>query len=145
MSTAIHDADVVATAAAFDAMFGVDIAKRTLARIAALGLGASWCEADDCWHEAGTEGCIVKRGVFHHNRYIAHIDFQVLGDDGTEAIVRAIVSTLGQNGKLRSEVQVGAYVGGGKDHFGKVWPPRFLSNSANAPEVRAAHALFGLA
>lgn len=59
-------------------------------------------------------------------------------------IVRCRVSRLGDAGKLRTEVFVGAYVGGGVDACGRTVQPRFLCDSRNAPQVAAARAVLGL-
>lgn len=122
------------------------IARRTVARLRARGLDVGWCAGDETWKSRRDEkvGCITERGIFKHEEFTAIFDVQGLAADGTEVIVRIRASRLGRNGRLRAEVLVGAYVGGGIDALGRSHEPRFLHSSRNAPEVAAARALLGL-
>ena len=137
-------------ARAFDAWTGGDLGARTVARMEARGLDVTWASGDESWQTRRDEkvGCVVtdKRGtgVFRHTEYTAHLDIQGFAADGTEVIVRVRVSRMGKAGKVRGEVLVGAYVGGGSVFNGKRVEPRFFHESENAPQVRAARAALGL-
>lgn len=133
-------------AKAFDAWTGANIAARTVARMEARGLEVTWAQGDENWQTRRDEkvGCFTKRGIFRHEEFTAQIDLQGLAADGTEVIVRVRVSRLGKAGKIRSEVFVGAYVGGGLDACGRMHEPRFLCDSRNTPVVAAARAVLGL-
>jgi hypothetical protein len=133
-------------AKAFDAWTGGDLAQRTLARMEARGLEVTWAAGDTCWNDRRGEkvGCFTGRGVFFHTEWTAHLDLQGFDAKGTEVIVRVRLSRLGRDGKVTSEVLVGAFVGGGLDACGRMVEPRFLHDSRNAPEVKAARAALGL-
>lgn len=140
-----NEVDSVATG--FDSWANdTGIAARTVARMRARGLSVEWATGDDAWRSRLDEkvGCIVSRGIFRHEEFSAFLDLQGFAANGTEVIVRIRATRLGRNGKLRTEIQVGAYVGGGADVLGKWHEPRFLHSSANDPKVAAARALLGL-
>lgn len=144
-------AEVDRLAADFDS-FASDtkIAARTVARLRARGLDVEWATGDTHWQSRRDEkvGCFVsdRRGnsIWKHEEFTAFFDIQGLSKDGVEVIVRVRASRLGKAGKLRAEVLVGAYVGGGLDACGRHHEPRFLHDSLNAPQVKAARALLGL-